>query len=200
MARYLLDTNHASPLVTLNHPLRARVIEQMLQGDQFFVTANHLSEILAGLLILPRAASNLEQWTRLESEIGIFAFSSEDARNAAYLQVALRKQAAVTLTASLGGAARSVMITVMPAASTDTVSISRAEYRSGTRRLTINAASSNATATLRVHNTASNALIGTLTNNGGGNFSGTFTVTSNPGNITVRSSAGGSASRVVTVR
>jgi len=92
MARFLLDTNHASPLVALNHPLRALIVERMVQGDQFFITPNHLTEILAGLLILPRAKENLEQWQRLESEIGSLGFTNEDARDAAQLQVALRKR------------------------------------------------------------------------------------------------------------
>lgn len=48
--------------------------------------------------------------------------------------------------------------------------------------------------------TSSGQQIGTLSNAGGGRFSGTLTFPVNPVNITVRSSAGGSASRAVTVK
>ena len=90
MARYLLDTNHASPLVTFNHPLRQKVVERMVAGDEFFVTVVNLAEILAGIGSLPRAARNLEEWSRLEREIGILGFEANDARNAAQLQILLR--------------------------------------------------------------------------------------------------------------
>ncbi len=42
--------------------------------------------------------------------------------------------------------------------------------------------------------------IGTLTGNGRGSFGGTLSFPVNPGNITVRSSAGGSASAPVNTR
>ena len=63
--------------------------------------------------------------------------------------------------------------------------------------LQIQASSSAGTsATLTVYNTASNAVIGTLPSTG----KGKFRVSSNPGNITVKSSLGGSASANATVR
>jgi hypothetical protein len=52
---------------------------------------------------------------------------------------------------------------------------------------------------LQVFVSSTNQLIGTLTNNGGGRYSRTFNWPSNPQNVTVRSSLGGSASRNVTV-
>ncbi|HEV2806372.1 MAG TPA: VCBS repeat-containing protein [Chthoniobacterales bacterium] len=79
----------------------------------------------------------------------------------------------------------------------DTVSITRAEYESAKSILRIEASSSKSTATLQVYVTSTNQLIGTLTNNGGGKYSGQFTSSANPQNVTVRSSLGGSKSGTV---
>jgi hypothetical protein len=80
---------------------------------------------------------------------------------------------------------------------TDTVTISRAIYSTSKTMLQMQASSSAGTsATLTVYNTATNALIGTLPSTGRGKFR----VTSNPGNITVKSSLGGAASADVTAR
>ncbi|MFN2541262.1 MAG: Ig-like domain-containing protein [Chthoniobacterales bacterium] len=77
---------------------------------------------------------------------------------------------------------------------TDTVSISRAIYSAAKTLLQVQASSSaGASATLTVYNTATNAVIGTLPSSG----TGKFRVSSNPGNITVKSSLGGSASATV---
>ncbi|HEV3409592.1 MAG TPA: hypothetical protein VG095_04825, partial [Chthoniobacterales bacterium] len=84
---------------------------------------------------------------------------------------------------------------------TDSVSITRAEYESSKRELRVEATCSSANATLTVFVSSSGATIGTLTNNGGGKYSRIFTsVASNPVNITVRSSGGGSATRSVTAK
>jgi hypothetical protein len=61
----------------------------------------------------------------------------------------------------------------------------------------VEATSSNAAATLTAVVTATNQTIGTLTNKGGGSFSATLSFPVNPNNITVKSSAGGSASATV---
>ena len=58
MAAYLLDTNHASPLVTLGHPLRHRILRQLDTGDRFAICVPMLTETLFGIGILPRAAQN----------------------------------------------------------------------------------------------------------------------------------------------
>jgi hypothetical protein len=80
---------------------------------------------------------------------------------------------------------------------TDTVSISRVIYSTSKKKLQVAASSSAGTsATLTVYNTSTNAVIGALPSTGKGNFR----VTTNPGNITVKSSLGGSASANVTVR
>jgi hypothetical protein len=82
-------------------------------------------------------------------------------------------------------------------AGTDTVTISGALYSTSKTMLQVQASSSAGTsATLTVYNTATNAVIGTLPPTG----KGKFRVSSNPGNITVKSSLGGSASANVTVR
>jgi hypothetical protein len=83
---------------------------------------------------------------------------------------------------------------------TDTVTITRAEYQTGNRRLRVEATSTNATATLQVFVISTNQLIGTLANAGGGRFRGQFSWPVNPQTITVRSNFGGQATRNVTVR
>jgi hypothetical protein len=107
-----------------------------------------------------------------------------------------------TITATLGTSLRSANLTINPATTptTDTVSITRAEYDSGGRRLRVEATSTRSTATLQVFVTSTNQLIGMLTNNGGGRYRADFNVASNPQNITVRSNFGGQAARPVTAR
>jgi hypothetical protein len=84
-----------------------------------------------------------------------------------------------------------------PAPAADAVSITRAEYEIAKSALRIEASSSKSTATLQAYVTSTNQLIGTLTNNGGGKYSGQFTWSANPQNITVRSSLGGNKSATV---
>ncbi|HKP05478.1 MAG TPA: VCBS repeat-containing protein [Chthoniobacterales bacterium] len=87
-----------------------------------------------------------------------------------------------------------------PTTAPDAVSITRAEYESAKSTLRVEASSSKSTATLQVFVTSTNQLIGTLTNNGGGKYSGAFALSTNPQNITVRSNLGGSASRAVQLK
>ena len=82
----------------------------------------------------------------------------------------------------------------------DTVSIQLAEYSAGNAELRVEATGSNASATLSVYVTSTNTFIGTLRNEGGGRYRGDFSWPTNPQNITVRSSLGGSASRTVTLK
>ena len=102
----------------------------------------------------------------------------------------------------VGGAAAAldVLTNTTGGAGTDTVTITRAEYQTSSRRLRIEATSTNATATLQAFVTSTNQLIGTLSNSGGGRFRGQFSWPVNPQNITVRSNFGGQATRVVSVR
>jgi hypothetical protein len=111
----------------------------------------------------------------------------------------------VTVSAAYGGVTRTATLTVTaqaapPPPSTDTVAIQIAEYSSGNRVLRVEATSTNASATLRVYVSSTDALIGTLRNEGGGRYRGDFSWSSNPQSITVRSSLGGSATRSVIVK
>jgi hypothetical protein len=80
------------------------------------------------------------------------------------------------------------------------VSIQLAEYDAGGRRLKVEATSTSSSATLTAHVTATDALIGTLQNDGGGRYRGEFSWPSNPGSITVKSSLGGSATKTVVAK
>jgi hypothetical protein len=77
-----------------------------------------------------------------------------------------------------------------PPPATDTVTISRAEWKSG--QLRVEASSSGSGATLNVYVTSTGALLGTIS---GGRLQ--TNTPSRPGNVTVKSSLGGQASRVV---
>ena len=52
MSDYLLDTNHASPLVTLGYPLQQRVFQRLDAGDNFAICVPVLAETLFGIGIL----------------------------------------------------------------------------------------------------------------------------------------------------
>lgn len=90
MVNYLLDTNHASPLVTLSHPLRERILQRLNVGDTFAVCVPVITEMLFGIGMLPRASQNLTEWQRLKSMIPCFVPDAMDAELAAELQIALR--------------------------------------------------------------------------------------------------------------
>lgn len=102
----------------------------------------------------------------------------------------------VTISAVYGGATRTATLNVN---AVDSITIQRAEYQRS-RKLRVNATGTEPTAILRVYVTATGAFIGTLTNNGGGSYSGLLPWPTNPQNITVRSNFGGSASKAVTLR
>jgi FG-GAP-like repeat len=106
-----------------------------------------------------------------------------------------------TITATLNGISRSATLTVTAATTaSDTVGISRAEYESSKRSLRVEASSNRSNAVLQVFVTSSGQLIGTLANNGGGKYSGQFSLSINPQNITVRSNLGGQATRAVALK
>jgi hypothetical protein len=105
----------------------------------------------------------------------------------------------VNISATYAGLTRTAALTVAPPMTTDTVTITLAQYRASSKRLSVQATSTNATETLKVYVTATGQLIGTLTNNGG-MYSGQFKWPTNPQNITVKSSLGGSSSAIVTGR
>ncbi len=92
MANYLLDTNHASPLVTLHHPLRQRVLAAVVAGDTFAIAVPALTETLYGISTIPRGTHNRTIWAQLAPQIMGYIPDVADATDAADLQIRLRKQ------------------------------------------------------------------------------------------------------------
>jgi tRNA(fMet)-specific endonuclease VapC len=92
MADYLLDTNHLSPLVTLTHPLRARVLQGLGSEHTFAITVPTLTEMLFGLGLLPRAHQNLAEWRRLRPDFTCYIPDEDDAEQASELQILLRRR------------------------------------------------------------------------------------------------------------
>jgi hypothetical protein len=111
----------------------------------------------------------------------------------------------VTLSGSAGGVTKTATLgvnaaTPTPPPNADSVSVTRSEYTVSRRQLRVEATSNNSSATLTAYVTSSGALLGTLTNNGGGSYRAELNVATNPVNVTVRSSRGGSATRAVTLK
>lgn len=109
----------------------------------------------------------------------------------------------VVITATPGADSRFAFLSVAPAPppTANTVTIQRAEYNAGKRTLTVEASSTNTSATLRVFTTSTDVPIGTLINQGGGRYCATSSnVAVNSGNIFVKSSLGGFASRNVSLK
>jgi hypothetical protein len=110
------------------------------------------------------------------------------------------------ISGTFNGVTRSSTLTINPVTapppppSTDTVRITRAEYDSGKRILRVEATSTSSSATLRVFVTSTGQLLGTLSNNGGGQYRGELSASTNPQNITVRSSLGGVATASVVAK
>ena len=92
MANYLLDTNHASPLVTLSHPLRQRILYRLNDGDNFATCVPVITETLFGIALLPRATRNLAEWKRLKSLLPCYIPDETDPEFAAELQISLRSR------------------------------------------------------------------------------------------------------------
>ena len=90
MADYLLDTNHAAPLVTLSHPLRERILHELDEGNSFAICVPVLTETLFGISMLPRAAQNRTAWSRLTPLLPCYIPDETDAELAAELQISLR--------------------------------------------------------------------------------------------------------------
>jgi hypothetical protein len=115
--------------------------------------------------------------------------------------LSVNSKASVTITAFLNSIQSAATLTLNPAtAPADTVGITLAQYETSKRTLRVEATSTRSNATLQVFITAGGQLIGTLTNNGGGKYTGQFNIATNPQSITVRSSAGGSATRAVVAK
>jgi tRNA(fMet)-specific endonuclease VapC len=92
MANYLLDTNHASPLITVGHPLRERILERLDVGDDFAICVPVIAETLFGIGMLPRAKQNRTEWERLKPLLPCYIPDATDAESAADLQISLRRQ------------------------------------------------------------------------------------------------------------
>jgi hypothetical protein len=109
-----------------------------------------------------------------------------------------------TISGTLNGTTQSATLTinpnVSPPPSTDTVRITRAEFESSKGVLRVEATSTSSSATLQVFVTATGQLLGTLANNGGGQYRAEVNVSTNPQNITVRSNLGGVATSSVVAK
>jgi tRNA(fMet)-specific endonuclease VapC len=92
MTEYLLDTNHISPLITLEHPLREHVLSRFQHGDSFSIAAPALVEFLFGISTLPRAKQNRAEWERLHHRFIYYSIDKSDAEQAAELRLILRQQ------------------------------------------------------------------------------------------------------------
>ena len=92
MARYLMDTNHISPLVTPGHRLQGILSQRFGDGDSFGIAVPALTEMLFGILTLPRAVSNLKTCQSIDRMYTYYQIEKEDAEHAADLQVVLRRQ------------------------------------------------------------------------------------------------------------
>jgi len=103
----------------------------------------------------------------------------------------------VIISGVCGGVTKTALLTVN---AVDTIIIHRAEYQRSKKLLRVEASDTQPSVVLNVFVTATGAFIGTLTNNGGGRFSAVLSWQTNPRNITVRSSLGGSQSKAVTVK
>jgi hypothetical protein len=100
-----------------------------------------------------------------------------------------------TVSGTYSGVTQSAALNVISSA--DYVAIGQAAYFKTWRLLRVSATSTDPSAVLRVYVTSSGTLIGTLSNLGGGRYSGQFPRSANPKHITVRSSSCGSASAAV---
>lgn len=92
MTQYLLDANHISPLVTKEHSLRTRILQQVADGDDFYVPALGLAEAMYGFLTIPRAQQNKRQWESIRSNFSLLTVDGEHVEEATDLRVALRKE------------------------------------------------------------------------------------------------------------
>jgi hypothetical protein len=111
------------------------------------------------------------------------------------------------ISGTFNGVTRSATLTINsatapppPPSATDTVRVTRAEFESSKRILRVEATSTSSNATLQVFVTATGQLLGTLSNSGGGQYRSELSVSTNPQNITVRSSLGGVATSSVVAK
>jgi tRNA(fMet)-specific endonuclease VapC len=92
MTEFLLDSNHASPLVTLDHPLRIHILSAIQAGESFALTTVNLTEVWYGISLLPRAIQNQREWMQIRTSLSIYQIEETDALAAAELQISLRRR------------------------------------------------------------------------------------------------------------
>ena len=92
MSRYLLDTNHLSPLVTTDHPLQTKIFIAIQAGDTFAVTAPVLNEFLFGIRSLKRAQQNVDAWHKIKADFVYYPVNEVDAEMAADLRITLMRK------------------------------------------------------------------------------------------------------------
>jgi len=92
MAHYILDTNHLSPIVTIDHPLRDKLVQCIRQKEEFTIPTPVLTEFLYGIQVLPRAKQNMEEWEKFSETFYYREVDRDDAEQAALLQVSLRRR------------------------------------------------------------------------------------------------------------
>lgn len=92
MTIYLLDTNHLSPLVTLHHPLRLKILTNLQMGHTFAIPSPALGEFIFGIGVLPRAKQNLQIWEQLRDSFIYYGLDEADAEQASKLRIDLRKR------------------------------------------------------------------------------------------------------------
>lgn len=92
MTRYLLDINHLSPLVTLEHSRRNKVLQQISTGDSFAIAAPALNEFLFGIGTAKRAVQNWREWEFLRPSFTYYAIDTAIAEDTARLRINLRSR------------------------------------------------------------------------------------------------------------
>jgi predicted nucleic acid-binding protein len=92
MTVYLLDTNHLSPIVTIDHPLRIKILARFNSGDRFAITTPVLFEFLFGIQSLPRANQNIRIWEKIKADFTYYPIEQQDAEQAVKLKIILRQQ------------------------------------------------------------------------------------------------------------
>jgi tRNA(fMet)-specific endonuclease VapC len=79
-------------MVTLEHPLRQKILDSMTEGNAFSVCVPVVTEMFFGISVLPRAKRNQQEWQLLKVMFPCLVPDPEDAEGAAELQVMLRKR------------------------------------------------------------------------------------------------------------
>ena len=92
MADYLLDTNHASPLVTLGHPLRNPVVRNWMKAIPSQSACLSSRRRCSASPFCRGAALNRGEWQRLRLAVPCYLLDERDAESAAELQLALRRR------------------------------------------------------------------------------------------------------------